>query len=118
VPAGDEFAIARETDAFSYNTPDAKQFHAGEPFNVDAFLTKYGLGDPVLTLLATMVGGADTSRLDMTPQSAGLYVLSLGMSFNYVMLQQGLVVETYFVPDASSPGSKCARGRRRSRRAS
>ena len=33
--------------------------------------------------LATIVRGADTSRLDLAPQSAGLFALSLGMSQCY-----------------------------------
>lgn len=40
--------------------------------------------------------GADTSRLDLTPHSAGLYALSLGLSQNsaddHDMLKQGLVM--------------------------
>jgi hypothetical protein len=42
------------------------------------------------------VRGADTSRLDLTPQSAGLYALSLGLSQvfadDHEMLRHGLVM--------------------------
>ena len=40
--------------------------------------------------------GADTSRLDLAPESAGLYAISLGLSHNYAddheMLRHGLVM--------------------------
>ncbi|MCI4429226.1 MAG: chromate resistance protein, partial [Burkholderiales bacterium] len=40
--------------------------------------------------------GADTSRLDLTPQSAGLYAISLGLSQvhadDHEMLRHGLVL--------------------------
>ena len=43
-----------------------------------------------------IVRGADTSRLDLTPQSAGLYAISLGLSHRYAddheMLKHGLVM--------------------------
>jgi hypothetical protein len=49
-----------------------------------------------LQQLALIVRGADTDRLDLTPQSAGLYALSLGLSKNYsddhAMLAQGMVM--------------------------
>ena len=54
--------------------------HVGEQCSFDAFLAKYGLSDPALQQLATIVRGADTSRLDLAPQSAGLYAISLGLS--------------------------------------
>jgi len=46
--------------------------------------------------LATIVRGADTSRLDLAPQSAGLYAISLGLSAtitdDHEMLRHGLVM--------------------------
>jgi hypothetical protein len=68
----------------------------GELCSFDAFLAKYGLDDPALRQLAEIVRGADTSRLDLTPQSAGLYALSLGLSHNFSddheMLKHGMVM--------------------------
>ena len=72
------------------------QCHVGELCSFDAFLKKYALTDPALQQLAMIVRGADTSRLDMTPQSAGLYALSLGLSRNFAddheMLRHGMVM--------------------------
>lgn len=52
--------------------------------------------DPALQRLAAIVRGADTSRLDLTPQSAGLHAVSLGLSRvfadDHEMLGHGIVV--------------------------
>ena len=52
--------------------------------------------DAALQQLARIVRGADTSRLDLTPQSSGLYAISLGLSQVYAddheMLEHGLVM--------------------------
>jgi len=54
------------------------------------------LTDLALQQLAAIVRGADTSRLDLTPQSPGLYAISLGLSHNFAddhqMLEHGMVV--------------------------
>ena len=46
--------------------------------------------------LAAIVRGADTSRLDLTAQSAGLYAISLGLSYQFSddheMLKHGMVM--------------------------
>jgi hypothetical protein len=45
---------------------------------------------------ASSVRGADTSRLDLTPQSAGLHAISVGLSKTYPddheMLRHGMVL--------------------------
>ena len=96
VPTGEVFAVAARTGAIPYDIPGAELSHVGELCSFDAFLHKYRLDDPALQTLATIIRGADTSRLDLTPQSAGLYAVSLGLSQNFAddheMLLHGLVV--------------------------
>ncbi len=96
VPAGDVLKVAKEQGATPYDIPGVEMSHVGELCSFDAFLAKYRLNDPALQQLALIVRGADTSRLDLTPQSAGLYALSLGLSQVYrddhEMLQHGLVM--------------------------
>jgi len=96
VPAGDVFRIADETGAIPYDIPGAELSHVGELCSFDAFLKKYDLAEPALQQLAVIVRGADTSRLDLTPQSPGLYAISLGLSHNFTddheMLKHGLVL--------------------------
>ena len=96
VPSGDVLRIAQATGAVPYDIPGVEMSHVGELCSFDAFVTKYQLDDPALQQLAVIVRGADTSRLDLTPQSAGLYALSLGLSQNFAddheMLRHGMVV--------------------------
>ena len=96
VPAEQVFDVARERDAIPYDIPGAELSHVGELCSFDAFLKKYALNDPALHQLAVIVRGADTSRLDLTPQSAGLYAMSLGLSHNFTddheMLRHGLTM--------------------------
>lgn len=96
VPAEDVFDKAEQTDAIPYDIPGAELSHVGELCSFDAFLQKYNLTDPALQMLAVIVRGADTSKLDLTPQSAGLYAISLGLSHCYMddheMLKHGLVM--------------------------
>jgi hypothetical protein len=87
---------AKATGAVPYDIPDVEMGHVGELCSFDAFLTKYGLIDPALHQLAAIVRGADTSRLDLTPQSPGLYALSVGLSHvfadDHEMLEHGMVM--------------------------
>ena len=68
----------------------------GELCSFAAFIAKYELTEPALAQLATIVRGADTSRLDLAPQSAGLHAISLGLSnicfYDHEMLARGLVL--------------------------
>jgi hypothetical protein len=96
VPADRVLAAARETGAIPYDIPGAELSHVGELCSFDAFLGKYRLEGLALERLAVIVRGADTSRLDLAPQCAGLYAISLGLSATFPddheMLRHGLVV--------------------------
>jgi hypothetical protein len=80
-----------------YDIPDVEFSHDGELCSFDAFLKKFHLEkDPALADLAVIVRGADTNRLDLAPQAAGLAAISLGLSRNFAddheMLEHGMVV--------------------------
>jgi hypothetical protein len=96
VPAKDVMPEAQRTGATPYDVPGVELTHVGDLCSFDAFLARYGLDAPALQQLAAIVRGADTSRLELTPQSAGLYALSLGLSINYrddhEMLKHGMVM--------------------------
>jgi hypothetical protein len=96
VPSGEVLSVATKTQAIPYDIPGVELTHDGELCSFDAFLKKYELDDPALQQLALIVRGADTSRLDLTPQSAGLYALSLGLSHDFAddheMLKHGMVM--------------------------
>jgi len=96
VPADRVLAMAEQIGATPYDIPGVELTHAGELCSFDAFLTRYRLDDPALSQLAVIVRGADTSRLDLAPQCAGLYAISLGLSAtltnDHEMLRHGLVM--------------------------
>jgi hypothetical protein len=96
VPAADVLKVAQATGATPYDVPGVEMTHVGELCSFDAFLSKHRLDEPALQQLAAIVRGADTSRLDLTPQSAGLYAVSLGLSAlfsdDHEMLRHGLVM--------------------------
>ena len=96
VPTNQVLKVAAEKGAVPYDIPGVEMTHDGELCSFDAFIKKHELNDPALDQLALIVRGADTSRLDLTPQSAGLYAISLGLSYRYAddheMLKHGLVM--------------------------
>ena len=97
VPTERVFDVAAAAGAIAYDIPGAEPFsHDGELCSFDAFLKEYGIKDPALDALALIVRGADTARLDLAPQCAGLLAFSLGLSANFPddrrMLEHGLVM--------------------------
>ncbi len=96
VPAKDVLAAAKERDATPYDVPDVHFTHEGERCSFDAFLAHYRLEDPALAQLALIVRGADTGRLDLAPQAAGLAAISIGLSRKFPddqeMLRAGMVM--------------------------
>jgi rhodanese-related sulfurtransferase len=101
VPTKEVLQTAKEKEAVPYDVPDVAFSHDGELCSFDTFLRTYRLSeDPALTQLAIIVRGADTARLELTPQSAGLLAVSLGLSRNFKddheMLKHGMVVYDAF----------------------
>ena len=96
VPTPDVKRVAAEREAVPYDIPDVEFTHEGELCSFDAFIKRFRLQDPALAELALIVRGADTGRLDLAPQSAGLAAVSLGLSLNFKndleMLEHGLTV--------------------------
>ena len=70
VPASEMLRAAAENGALPCDVPGARLTHVGELCGFDAFIAKYRLNEPALAQYASIVRGADTSRLDLAPQSA------------------------------------------------
>ena len=87
---------AKARGATPYDVPGVDFTHRGERCSFDALIEDFGLRDPALDRLASIVRGADTGRPELTPESAGLLAISLGLSENFTddhaMLERGLVV--------------------------
>jgi rhodanese-related sulfurtransferase len=96
VPPKQVLAVAKDVEAVPYDIPDVHFSHDGELCSFDAFLKHFHLQDPALAELAVIVRGADTHRLELAPQAAGLAAVSLGLSRIFEndleMLEHGMVV--------------------------
>lgn len=83
VPKEQVFVKAKESDAIPYDITGAEYTHYGEECTFDFIIKKHNLNDPALGQLALIVRGADTDRFDLADQSAGLWAISAGLSYNY-----------------------------------
>ncbi|MBX4868559.1 chromate resistance protein [Rhizobium bangladeshense] len=80
VPPEQVLKVAEETGATPYDVPGVEYTHVGEGCSFDSFVDKHGLdSDPAIVTIAAIVRGADTDRHDLTPQSAGLLAISMGL---------------------------------------
>jgi hypothetical protein len=107
VPTADVMRVAREQGATPYDVPGVEFTHVGDDCSFDTFIKKYKLAEKDGALsqgnlnqglldMAAIVRGADTDRLDLAPQAAGLLAISLGLSHNFTddheMLAHGMVM--------------------------
>ncbi|TIT23223.1 MAG: chromate resistance protein [Mesorhizobium sp.] len=89
--------VAEETGATPYDVPGVEFTHVGNGCSFDTFVSKYGLErDPAIVTIAAIVRGADTDRHDLTPQSAGLLAISMGLRDvtpdDHEVLKHGFVI--------------------------
>ncbi|MDI1236706.1 MAG: chromate resistance protein [Polaromonas sp.] len=80
VPTEQVFSEAARLHAVAYDIPGAPLSHEGEWCSFDGLLRAFEIEDPAVDRLARIVRGADTDRLALEPQCAGLLAFSLGLS--------------------------------------
>lgn len=79
VPADQVMEFARNEGAVPFDAPNVELGHHGDKVSFDAFIEKYKLEkEPALVELSKIIRGADSHRLDLTPQSAGLEAIAEG----------------------------------------
>ena len=78
VPADLVLAEAAAESALPFDIPGVELGHHGDRCSFDAFLDRYDLDDPALRRMALIVRGADTDRLDLVPEAAGLFAIATG----------------------------------------
>jgi rhodanese-related sulfurtransferase len=83
VPSDEVLDAAKREHAVPYDVPGVRFTHRGNECSFDAFIADFGLTDPVLAELATIVRAADTGHLELSPQAPGLMAMSLGLSALY-----------------------------------
>jgi rhodanese-related sulfurtransferase len=72
--------VAERFGAMPYDIEGVFWSHRGDLCTFDVLLAEFGLSTPALDRLALIVRGADTGRLDLAPECAGLLAASLGLS--------------------------------------
>ncbi len=99
VAPGDVLPVAGRERAEPFDVSDERVFwsHRGELCTFDIMVEAFGLADhPPLARLAGIVRGADTDRLDIAPEAAGLLAISLGLSRRYAddhaQLEAGMAI--------------------------
>lgn len=81
VPSDQVLIEAARLNAVAFDIPGGAISHEGGLCSFDTLLQAFDLqDDPALATLARIVRAADTDRLDLAPQAAGLLALSLGLS--------------------------------------
>ena len=76
-------AVGERFNAVPFDIENVFWSHRGELCTFDVMVEEFGLATPPLLRLATIVRAADTARLDLSPEAAGLLAASLGLSRMY-----------------------------------
>lgn len=99
VAPGEVLAVAERHRAEPFDVSDARVVwsHRGEKCTFDVLVEAFGLATHApLAHLAAIVRGADTDRLDLAPEAAGLLAISLGLSRahsdDHVQLEAGMAI--------------------------
>lgn len=102
VSAGEVLGVAERFGAtpFDIDGEGVVWTHRGERCTFDVMVEEFGLGGLPLERLATIVRAADTARLDLAPEAAGLLAASLGLSRMYAddleQLEAGMLLYDAF----------------------
>jgi rhodanese-related sulfurtransferase len=80
VAASEVLGVAERFGATPFDLEGIFWSHRGEACTFDVMLQEFALDSPALKRLAGIVRGADTDRLDIAPEAAGLLAASLGLS--------------------------------------
>jgi rhodanese-related sulfurtransferase len=83
VAASEVLAVAERFGATPFDIEGVTWSHRGELCTFDVMLDGFNLQTEPLLRLARIVRGADTARLDLAPEAAGLLAASLGLSRMY-----------------------------------
>jgi rhodanese-related sulfurtransferase len=73
-------AVAERFGATPFDVENVFWSHRGELCTFDVMVEEFGLATEPLLRLARIVRAADTARLDLEPEAAGLLAASLGLS--------------------------------------
>ncbi|CAN7194344.1 chromate resistance protein ChrB domain-containing protein [Pararhizobium sp. LjRoot238] len=80
VSAPEVEAVADRFGATPFDVENVFWSHRGDDCTFDTMVKEFGLSFPALEHLTLIVRAADTDRLDLVPEAAGLLAASLGLS--------------------------------------
>ncbi len=96
VPFDEVISHAERVKAIPFDIPNVELTHYGERCTFDYLVEKYGIQDPAIHIIASIVRGADTDRHEFAAEAAGLWAISAGLAHNiaddYLLLEQGMVI--------------------------
>ena len=110
VPPDQVIKTGQKIDAIPFDVHGVELTHDGEFCSFDAFLKKFNLDEPELRYLAMIVRGADTDRHGLTPESGGLFAISLGLSNLHNDDDQAVLRDGFILYDALYRWLKYCRG--------
>ncbi|WP_264551189.1 chromate resistance protein ChrB domain-containing protein [Flavobacterium sp. N2038] len=94
VPFNEVLDKAKELDAIPFDIPNVEFTHYNEECTFDYIIKKYQINDPAVLIMAKIVRGADTDQHNLAKESAGLWAISAGLSYNITndaeLLEAGL----------------------------
>jgi rhodanese-related sulfurtransferase len=100
VKPSEVLAVGEKFQATPFDIEGVHWSHRGEKCTFDMMIEEFGLATKPLLELATIVRAADTARLDLAPEAAGLLAASLGLSRMYdddvAQLEAGLTLYDAF----------------------
>ena len=96
VPYDEVLIKATELGATPFDIPNVEFTHYDEQCTFDYIVKKYKINDPAILIIGGIVRGADTDRHHIAKESAGLWAISAGLSYNitddYELLENGMVL--------------------------
>lgn len=96
VPFSQVLDKSKVLDAIPFDIPNVEFTHYQEESTFDYIVKKFDITDPAILIIAEIVRGADTDRHDIANESAGLWAISAGLSYNitddYKLLESGMVI--------------------------
>jgi rhodanese-related sulfurtransferase len=100
VAPSEVLAVADRFEATPFDVENVFFSHRGERCTFDVMIEEFGLASEALNRLATIVRAADTARLELAPEAAGLLAASLGLSRMYAddlaQLEAGMLLYDAF----------------------
>jgi len=71
--------IVKKENAIPYDAQNIELTHHGDKCSFDAIVEKYKITDPAVLKLAEIVRAADTDKMNMVPEAAGLEAIMTGI---------------------------------------